>query len=85
MCVSIFMILLFNLICANVIGSPFLESEQMSPALEFAKVPSPVITTPGSKASFCARVRTNSNKKPQVSWEVAGKTVATSDKYIVSK
>lgn len=60
------------------------ENEDTCPILEFSKTPSPVVVKPGNDASFCVRVRTNSNDKPLISWEVAGKTVKPSKKFMVS-
>ncbi|KAF2897973.1 hypothetical protein ILUMI_08202 [Ignelater luminosus] len=61
------------------------ESTTVSPTLEFLKTPAPVITTPGSNASFCARIRTTGDKTPQITWEVAGVPVKPSDKFLVEE
>ncbi|PNF38135.1 hypothetical protein B7P43_G14603, partial [Cryptotermes secundus] len=51
-----------------------------STSVQFSKKPTPVLTSPGSTASFCARVHSGSgcSARPQVSWTVAGRPLDSS-------
>ena len=44
-----------------------------STSVQFSKRPTPVLTSPGSTATFCARVNSCGGARPRVSWTVAGR------------
>jgi hypothetical protein len=44
-----------------------------STSVQFSKRPTAVLTSPGSTATFCARVHSCGGARPRVSWTVAGR------------